>query len=312
MTPALILGKTSMRFKPQQLVWALSVLLCLATVADAAFISGATGNAHYQKDASGADPTEVDAYITFAVWKNPAPGVNDWTADLAALGAGNAHGFGAIDTTARYVFLYQVTRDATDELDAPTPPAPSTFVDGVHVGFYESFSSAGYLPGTVFSTGGTPIAGSNTLGSTLAHGSLSAPGGTTVTSTVGLGFAADPGTGLDLGQAPSEFGNPSGGFARYLFNADQNNKLNEGDHSVIFFATDNISSIAAFPNASSWREIKAVGNYGTAIPSNIPVVPVPNPEPTSLLLTALGMAGAAVRLRRKKKLAPAKSQATAA
>ena len=300
-----------MRFKPQQLVWALSVLLCLATVADAAFISGATGNAHYQKDASGADPTEVDAYITFAVWKNPAPGVNDWTADLAALGAGAAQGFTGIDTTSKYVFLYQLTRDATDEVDAPTPPAPSTFVNAIDIGFYESFSSTGYLPNTVFSSFGTPIVGSNTVG-TLAHGLLAAPGGTTVVDATGLGFAADPGVAPDHAREPNSFGNVGGGDFRFTFTANNTNKMNEGDHSVVFFATDNESSVAAFPDVSSWRQVKAVGNYGTAIPSNIPVVPVPNPEPTSLLLTALGMAGAAVRLRRKKKLAPAKSQATAA
>ncbi|MBI1901913.1 MAG: hypothetical protein HYS13_12485 [Planctomycetia bacterium] len=264
-----------------------STLLCcgvlialMAGDASAGFVTAFTGNTQMSESANS------DGIVNFAVYDNTDGG--DWTTEIPSLGAvSTITSGGAIDTTAKFVFFYQVVN--TDPNTGGTDPDLATFKiasNGV------AYSSAGFLSDKVFFDGTANVGPSGNL-------FLGTEGTPHKTDDVVDGAPSESGVAAPTFATLAAAVNPEqvigglggvGGFATLQWGAFGEGVIGTGAFSSVVFLTSNN------PPVGYGR-----GNIRDGDPASDGDIPVHAPEPGSLLVWAgvLGI-GAVLVLRRRK------------
>jgi len=248
----------------------------------AALVSGFEGASVFGDTDSTAGSTTCplcDSTVSFAVWKNES---GNWLNDSFFSGAGTATALApfssSVDTTANYVYLYQVNN--TDPLAPPEQELENFNISFGPVGTAVPFTSGGYFDGTVFSG----------LSSALVP--LDVPNNHTPSLLTSVGnLVAGVGVNPDglsqhviTSNAVQNSALPAEGM---LYSWNVGNEIQPGAASSVVFLTSNKAPVY------QWAETESPGGSGTA--GDVPSVPVP----ATLPLLALGLIG--IRRFRGKK-----------
>ncbi|VAX35700.1 hypothetical protein MNBD_PLANCTO02-1875 [hydrothermal vent metagenome] len=248
----------------KRVITLLAVAALIATTiteTQADFVSGFTGNTQFSDGSTS-------GFVNFAVYQNDGlshlGGTGNWVTDLG-LGAvvSNLPGVGfppAVTGLERNVFFYQVTATSL-----------SAQVNGVTIPVLDPWVSAGFLSGEVFADADGSVGLGNNLGTDSTGPNAPSVDG------VSTGFATDA---LAVNPATGSPSNQTFGFDGL--------GLTNGQTSSVFFLTSNSQPVTPlFANAN-------LSGGGT------PLLPASNPEPGSLILLSMGMAGVVYRRRKKK------------
>jgi len=259
---------------------AIMALFTLGAEAKADFLPGFSGwtSMSLPSPAGGSD-----GLVNFTVYRNIG-GTGNWVTDLG-LPATPLLFSGPIDATARFVYFYQVVN--TDPVQAPADlpglnNLNSFAVRNILGPTGNVFTSGGFLAGTVFSDG-APVgpAGNRAIG---PEPLLDPPGGPGQPDDVVDGVPSFSGfvpgfTGPFAGTDPAfVFLENGAGFAEFNFGTG----IPLGGFSHVIFLTSNDIPV--------YMEGRMDDPGAVAGPSNGDI-PAPNPEPASMSLMGLGLAG---------------------
>ncbi|HEX6960765.1 MAG TPA: hypothetical protein VF175_02780, partial [Lacipirellula sp.] len=239
--------------------------------ASAGFLSNYSGNSQFQFDGAATS----DGIVNFAVYHNPGGG--DWTDDFGLpagtiqqlfepSGSGQSVGNG-LDTTAEYVYFYQIVNTDPNTSDESELKSLELFLPGTT----SMITSAGYLDDYVFDDGGpTGPTGNARLGTfTDTTAADDVPGDATPSESgavpsgsgfVAHGSAVEPDNADEIGSSTIEF------------NFTAQVPIPPGGFSSVFFLT-------SFGAPIYHPELLEDGDNTHAD------IPIPNPEPSSVAMT---------------------------
>lgn len=287
-----------MRWKNYCSRWSAALVLLLAAgpaIAQAGFLSQYTGNTQM----SGAG-TSASGVVDFAVYQNPTG--HDWVADLGLSSAvtGQLSGGGVVDTSANYVYFYEVVN---------TAPSGNGMISIFNVGNAGvPFTSGGWLRGYVFAD-----ANNNAVGPTgnpfLGPAASGDDPFTDQPSNSGVNLGNPPFT--NTGVSPTDptgvaslGGASSMGTATFLWTILFGNALlGQNAYSPVLFYTSNSAPVFV---SGSISDSSGLNPSDGGIPGQAP-------EPATLLMWSIGAIGCLMTARhrsRKHSLAIAETRLT--
>ena len=276
------------------LIFATSVFTATTTVNADFVLSGYSSFVDKDATVSGVQLTSpagsANAVVNFAVYQNPSG--HNWTTDLglSPTSGGVFLPDGPVDTTAPYVYLYQVVNTGTSPLEL------------LQIGVNPNeVTSSGYIGGQVFTDAnglitnlnpylGTPNPSSQPLeaggnGVPTSLGGLTGTGSAAGVAPVFESFSPGPGGTLSPNAS-------SAGVITYTFSPVPNFSINIGGYSTLLFLT----------SSSPYTYLTSAIHDGSATYNELPSAQAV-PLPPALALFASGlpvMFGVGLFLRRKQ------------
>lgn len=260
--------------------------------ANAQFQPGFTGWTEFADAGSSAG-----GVVDFAVYKNDGNNGGDWTQQLGLTGAltgvVDSNNGNTVDSTAQYVFFYEVVNTA--------PAAGNGSIANFNVNSYTTpYTSGGWLTNYVFNdaavTNTHPYIGTQPTGTPPDNQQYYYP------SVMGQSLdSATPFTNSGVTTtAPltvSSLGGSGGGGGEATFqwlNFGPNNHLLTANHysPVLFLTSNTTPSYAPGSLSSTGGSHPSDGN-----------IPTQAPEPATLLMWGVGAFGLTLMIRRRRKLA---------
>jgi hypothetical protein len=263
---------------------ALALLLGTSPItAEAGFLSQYTGNTQM----SGAG-TSASGVIDFAVYQNPSG--HNWAADLGLSSAvtGQLSGGGVVDTSANYVYFYEVVN---------TAPSGSGMISIFNIGNAGiPFTSGGWLRGYVFSDASNNAVGpvGNAFLGPAASGDDPFTG---QPSNSGVSLGNPPFTNTDVSPTDptgvaSLGGASSMGTATFLWTILFGNALlGQNAYSPVLFYTSNSAPVYA---GGSISDPSGLNPSDGGIPGQAP-------EPATLLIWSMGAIGCLITARHRSR-----------
>jgi len=205
--------------------------------------------------------------VDFVVYFNPAG--HDWVADLGLAAVGLGSGNPPVDSSASYVYFYEVVNTGTSSLEQIQIGAVPGLV-----------SSEGYITGTVFADAGGAINGGNPyLGPNPGLMPQEAGGNGSPTSIGGFaGFASAVGvspSGVQMDTGPSGTIDPNPlttGFVQFDYAKGTNPILVGGNSTVLFLTSNSLGgwlTTALHDTVTTYNELPAPGGAPLPVPATI-------------------------------------------